>query len=172
MGEVLFFLDCAWNLRGCGGHKYIMKHEFTSSQCSFITYLCLWLQCASEARDMLVYRLDWLHCLSPVLSLIWQPPSEPSKTCFEPEGGWGACLNLKTPHQTLAGRTCWAQRSSWAYRLKNTGAILQVQNVTKRQPHMWIRKTEGWRNSGSNFSFIDIHLTFLRNQQGDVGYDY
>lgn len=175
MGEVHFFLYCAWNLGGCVGHRYIMKHEFTSSQCSFIAYLCLWLQCASEARDMLVYCLDWLHCLSPVLSLIWQSPSEPNETCFEPEGAWGACLNLKTPHQTLAEEHAELGGLPELTGSKIQGKYCRCKMSQKRdtkQPNMLIRKTEGWQDSGSKFSFIDIHLTFLRNPQGDVGSDY
>lgn len=122
-------LDCACNLRCCVRHKYIIKHELAFSQCSFIAYLCLWLQCASETGDMLVCYLDWLHRHSPVLCLIWQPPSEPRKHFFfsKPEGGWGVCINPKIPHQTLAGWTCWALRPFQSLRdQKHEGNIAGV----------------------------------------------
>lgn len=185
MGEVLFSwknptshnLDCAWNLRCCVGHNYIIKHEPASPLSSFIAYLCLWLQSASETGDMLVYCLDWLHCHSPVLSLIWQPPSELSKAFFffEPGRGWGVCINPKMPHQALAGRVYQAPRSFHSLQdQKCQGHITGAQHYNRPPPksHMLMRKPEGWQSLGSNFSSTHLRSPFLGNQQGDVGCDY
>lgn len=157
-------MDGACNLRCCVRHKYIIKHELASPQCSFIAYLCLWLQCASETGDMLVCYLDWFHCHSPALCLIWQPPSEPRKHFFfpKPEGGWGVCIN-----QRLHIRHWQKERAEFwglfrACRFKNTRAILQVHNVTKDSRQITHANQDAWRLAefGQQFLFHRSLLDF------------
>ena len=187
MGEVLFSwknptshnLDCAWNLRCCVGHNYIIKHEPASPLSSFIAYLCLWLHRAPETGDMLVYCLDWFHCHSPVLSLIWQPPSELSKAFFF--FSFWARKRLGSLHKSR-----YSTSSIGRKRVPSSEVFPQLTGSKMPGPYRRCRASQqttakitradekacGLAEFGSNFSSTHLHSPFLGNQQGDVGCDY
>lgn len=143
--------------------------------CSFIAYLCLWLQCASETGDMLVYCLAWLHCHSPVLSLIWQPPSEPSKAFFWARRRLGSLHKYKDSTSGIGRKNVLSSEAfPELIGSKTRGQYRRctVSQKTAAKSHMLIRMPEGWQNSGDNFSSTDLCWTFPGNQMGDVGSDY
>ena len=107
-----------------------------------------------------------------MLSLIWQPPSELSKAFFfffEPERGWGVCINPDIPHQALAGRGYRALRSFHSSQdQKCQGHIAGAEHQSRPLPksHVLMRKPEGWQNSGAiSLPLISTHLSWGTNRE-------
>lgn len=164
-------LDSAWNLRGCVGHKPRSRPPVSAALLHIYA-------CGSSGRlrqeiclftvwtDAIATHLCWASSGSPLLSpwsSFWAsrtlrnlPKSKDSTSGIGRKIvlSSGGPLSLRDPnHKGNTAHRCAASQK------------------TAAEAHVLIRMPGGWQHSHSNFSFIDHHSTFLRNQQGDAGSD-